>query len=441
LATTGTQIADATTGWRPAAIAVVAGLATLRFAVAYWSALTAWRGDFYATLPGAYVERINPALWNSPDLSDSWAFHQRVYLHGPTQFLTLYPIGYLKSYAAIASVLLPIYAVLVLGAVVLLARTVRTFAHGGVSFWSVYAIVCSFFPLLQALGQREFEIVIVAALAIAAWAIVSSRPVLLGAAAAYITAFKYIPVMVAAYFLARRWWRVLLAYAAGLAVLVLAAQLTFGLRGFLNGTVADRAAEQFSTVGSHDAFCAAFVTPASHNFARSNQTFAGLRWGLCSINDRHPWLPLPVSYWALCAAIAAAAIAGFLRLERVGALDPDTERVRRLLELSIVVTVYSTAFFTHYYYLSALVLPLVVLFARIGGAWPRRRVAMALWAAAYLLLGAFVVPSGIVARLTGIDLFAVYMSRAVYVYGEILLFALLLREYMTLPLMARVPSR
>src|ERR1043166_369248 len=59
-------------------------------------------GDFFATLPGAYVEALNPTLWNSEDLRSAWGFHQRLYFYGPTQYLTLYPIGLLHSYAQIS---------------------------------------------------------------------------------------------------------------------------------------------------------------------------------------------------------------------------------------------------------------------------------------------------------------------------------------------------
>ena len=70
------------------------------------SGFTATHGDFYASLPGAYAETWNPTLWSSPDLKDSWGFERRTYLHGPTQYLTLLPIVFFNSYAAIARLLL-----------------------------------------------------------------------------------------------------------------------------------------------------------------------------------------------------------------------------------------------------------------------------------------------------------------------------------------------
>src|SRR5437764_14884143 len=85
-------------------------LAALRVAGAGHSARTSVGGDFAATLPGAYAETLNPRLWNSDDLQGSWGFHKRFYLYGPTQYLTLYPIVFLNSYAQIATVLLFVYA-------------------------------------------------------------------------------------------------------------------------------------------------------------------------------------------------------------------------------------------------------------------------------------------------------------------------------------------
>lgn len=84
-------------------------LVIVRVSSVTWSATTRTRGDFYASMPGAYVETVNPTLWNSPDMVESWGYHNRTYFHGPIQYLTLYPLAYFDSFAAIASVLLPLY--------------------------------------------------------------------------------------------------------------------------------------------------------------------------------------------------------------------------------------------------------------------------------------------------------------------------------------------
>lgn len=92
---------------RPALIVFVA----VRVAAAVWAALRNSHGDYYAAMPGAYVKAVNPTLWDSADLQGAWGYHLDTYFHGPTQYLTLYPVVYLDSYAHIAAVLLPIYAV------------------------------------------------------------------------------------------------------------------------------------------------------------------------------------------------------------------------------------------------------------------------------------------------------------------------------------------
>src|SRR5437868_14309129 len=95
-------------------------LAALRVAGAVHSARISVGGDFAATMPGAYAETLNPRLWNSADLQGSWGFQKRLYLYGPTQYLTLYPIVFLDSYAQIAAVLLWVY--------------------GGVLAWALYLL-------------------------------------------------------------------------------------------------------------------------------------------------------------------------------------------------------------------------------------------------------------------------------------------------------------
>ena len=50
------------------AACLVLACAVVRFAGVVASGVTAVTyGDFAATLPGAYAERLNPTLWNSPD--------------------------------------------------------------------------------------------------------------------------------------------------------------------------------------------------------------------------------------------------------------------------------------------------------------------------------------------------------------------------------------
>src|SRR5438132_13718701 len=87
----------------PALVALV--LVGSRAAMLRYGTDLSGRGDFFATLPGAYVQSLNPTLWNSKDLQMAMGFHRPFYIYGPTQYLTLYPMAFLDSYAQIAAVL------------------------------------------------------------------------------------------------------------------------------------------------------------------------------------------------------------------------------------------------------------------------------------------------------------------------------------------------
>ncbi len=60
--------------------------AVCRIGAAWYAGLEHNRGDFYATLPGAYAQTLNPDLWNSPDLRHADGYQRAEYLYGPTQY-------------------------------------------------------------------------------------------------------------------------------------------------------------------------------------------------------------------------------------------------------------------------------------------------------------------------------------------------------------------
>src|SRR4029450_6429628 len=91
---------------------LIVALVIARVASVTWSATTRTAGDFYASMPGAYVETLNPDLWNSADMVDAGGYPEPPYFPGPIQYLTLSPLGLLDTFAQIAAVLLPIYAAL-----------------------------------------------------------------------------------------------------------------------------------------------------------------------------------------------------------------------------------------------------------------------------------------------------------------------------------------
>jgi hypothetical protein len=405
-------------------------LVAARLAGIVWAATTNIRGDYYASLPGPYVRSVNPTLWDSPDLQGAWGYHADTYFHGPAQYLTLYPVAYLDSYAAIARVLLPAYGVVL-----------------GVTFWCMYralsplapatrlgvplfASTFLFFPLLQAYLQREFEVIVLLALTAALSMLLHNRRNIAATLLAYATAYKYAPVAFLGYFALRRWSVAATVFVASGLVILGIGHVLFDLRLFFNNNVPSHAAQVFN-VGDFGferrsdgwlygtGFCSGWI--------EIETTLANVRHGLCSLANSRPWLPPNVIYVVLCVAIAAWYLVTHWKLERTAPLPAETERWRRAIELSIVITVYICFLFNHYYYLIALVIPLNVLLTRY---WSRRqRGRLAAWAAAYALVSAFVIPMGVLSRVAGQDVWPLYIKGGWFLWGELLLMGLLLREY------------
>ena len=224
--------------WRiplPRLVLLLLAVAALaRFGAAARGGLTMVGGDFYQTLPGPYVEKVNPGLWNSPDLEGSAAFHKDYYLYGPIQYLTLYPIAYLHSYGEIAKVLLVLYAVLIAAIIVVLWRTMVAREPGRrVGVLPALCAVLFFAPLIQCYVQREFEVVTFLIWAIGAFFLVAERETLGGAAVGYVTWFKLLPIGFLPYFALRRSRRAVIGFVAASVVVLTVAQLTFGLNNFL----------------------------------------------------------------------------------------------------------------------------------------------------------------------------------------------------------------
>lgn len=404
-------------------------LAIARFAVAFESGTRFYRGDFYASMPGAYAERVNPALWNSPDLEDIQG-RRAAYLRGPTQYLTLYPLVYLDTYHAIARVLLVVYALVILGIAVLMHRLLREVQGEPVSWAPIVICTLFYFPLLQAWGGREFEVLIVLAFTLALGAAVRQRLALLGGLLAYVTLYKYLPLLAVPYLIARRWWASLAGFAATGVVMLALSHWLFGLDGFFNNHIPGMATGQLTSLASTSAFCDGPVP-----LLRYTETGQGVsvRFALCGLSRVVPISP-PVVFIALALLTAGLSIYGFVRLERAGPLPLRSERWRRVWELSVIVLVVSTFFYAHYYYLAALILPINALLVRLtrGPVWPWRQ--LILWAVAYWLLAGFLVPPSFASRVLGIDLWRLYFLSLAALPGTLILLGLILWQYLTLPL-------
>jgi hypothetical protein len=114
------------------------------------------------------------------------------------------------------------------------------------------------------------------------------------------------------------------------------------------------------------------------------------------------------------------------------------EARRRALEFSIIATICSCFFFSHYYYLIALVIPFNVLLVLYlaDGRWR----ALAPWAISYFLVSAFVVPITLLNRIVGYDVWEPYIWKAWFWYGEVLLVVMLMYEYWRLTTLRTAPG-
>ena len=410
-------------------IAVIAVVST-RIATTIWAALWNNRGDFYASLPGTYVKWVNPTLWNSPDMRGAMGYHLDTYYHGPTQYLTLYPIAFLDSYEQIAWALLPFYIVLIAAAWFCLHRALTTLAAGRNIAVPLFAAVFLFFPLLQAFIQREFEVVTYFALSFALLQLIRNRLGVAGAVFGYVAWFKYIPLMLLGYCALRGWTRAVAAFVITSIAIVGLTQVSFGLGEFYNNNVPGHAAQVLRVLDysfyydaggvlNGDGFCKGWF--------ETETTLTNLRHGLCAISARVPWVAPNVVYLLICAAVAVSYLVTHARLTRRPPTQHVDEGWRRALELSIVITICSCFFFAHYYYLIALTIPFSVLLVRFIVF--QRRARLAVWMAAYVMVSAFVVPTGMLSRVSGVDVWAWYVGAGWCLYGELLLIALLMHEY------------
>lgn len=402
-------------------------VSVLRLAATVNSGMTFNRGDFYATLPGAHVRDLNPVLWNSPDLALSWGFQRDEYLYGPTQFLTLYPVGLFNSYERIAEFLLVVYGGLLLMAGLVAVRTLRQWGVGPSTRLLIVAASALYFPLLQAYVQREFEIIVVIALTAALWASVSGRQWVAGLVIGYITWFKFFPLVFVAYFVARGWRRAVAGFVVASLAVLLTSHLVFDLRRFM----------PVVELVNHSTHLTLSLEDTCRDWVGDNLTFASVRSGLCRVGGPANLALLDTLFWTTIVLAAAAFATAFIRMRRTPVVDAD-ERWSRLLEYSVLVAFSGGLFYGHYYYLAQLVIPINVLLCRYATSREHRGVKLGALAAVYILLTAFVVPPTVASRLLGIDAWQFYMQHAVYFYGQALLIGLLLWEYRALSQSRRV---
>jgi hypothetical protein len=407
-------------------------LGVCRLAVAIYSGLENNRGDFYATLPGAYAQTLNPDLWNSPDLRNADGYQRAEYLYGPTQYLTILPLVIFDSYQSLATLLLFVYAGLIALSAVLMWRSFRLFSLAPASgFAAVFASTCLFLPLLQAYGQREFEVVVLFLTTAALYALVTRREVISGALLGYAAWFKFFPLAFLPYFALRGRRRAAAAFVL-MSVLVLGITEVFlNLSRFTH--VVELAAVQGRASVLDDSFCEAWSQPETRHHALANNTRASIKWALCSFQDRWPWLSARAVYASCVVLMVTAFAVGFVRLRRQPALDAADERWRTSLEVGLLLTS-RWLVYAHYYYLAFAIVPLNALLVRYLGeiAAGRRCRRLWVWGMTYLCLSAFVIPPSVLTQILGIDYWRFYMRSGAYVCGEVLLIGLILWEYIAL---------
>ncbi len=400
------------------------------------------QGDFYFSLPGLYAERLNPTLWNSPDIRPAREFSHGLYLYGPTQYLTLFPIVFLNSYGAIASVLLAAYTCVVVGACYLLWKLVTMNEAGRpIMASAVFAIVAAFLPLTQALIQREFEVVAFLALVAACVWFARGRDAASGAAVAYLTWFKYWPIVLLSAFVMHRRYKGLAGFAAASAALLLTAQLVFGLQHFIIGRTLSIIGGLVRPLGGGEVLYPAMPRGAQKSdFCRQwiwgRGTAADVRWELCGVEDRWPLFPARAAFAALVIVTAVVFVWGAYRLER-RPQGPVAAKWAAVWEFSLLAMGGASFVHGHYYYFIVFLLPFVALaywYATRRQPW--RSAKIALLAASYLLLNAFMIPTSWLSTLLQRDAWALYLDSGLTLLGTVMLLALVLWEFARLSQLA-----
>ncbi len=429
---------------RPSAIAVGLYLVGVAFiARALYRGVTFFQGDFYFTWPGEYAGRVNPALWSSPDLKPSLDFNHGAYLYGPSQYLTLYPLVYFDSYRTVALVLLAAYLLVLLATWYTLWKLVmfgepdrRPVLKAG-----LFAAMFAFLPLTQALIQREFEVVAFLLLVGACLLQVRGREAASGATVAFLTWFKYWPLVILGGFVLHRRRRGILAFVMASAAILLAAQLVFGLQHFVIAKTLGTVGGLVRPLGSGEVLFPVIPQGArKSDFCRQwvwgRGTQADIRWALCGLEYRVPAFSAKAAFFALVTATAVLFLWGAYRLESAS-LTAAVSKWATIWEFSILTIVGSAFVHAHYYYFIVFLLPLTALLFSYGtDARSWRKTKLVVWTITYVLLNAFMIPTSWLSDLLKTDSWALYLDGGWCLLGTLMLLALVLWEFMRLTVRA-----
>jgi hypothetical protein len=411
-------------------------VAALYLGKGIYRGLSYTQGDFYNSLPGEYASRLNPTLWQSADIQPALAYNHGTYLYGPTQYLTLFPIVFLDSYASIAAWLLAIYPIVLLAAVYGLWRLIAfDEPRQPVILGAIGALAFAFLPLMQTLIQREFEVVAFLLLVATCLLLVRGWDASSGAMLAYLTWFKYWPVLLVGAFVVHRRVRGLVAFAVASAVILLAAQLAFGLQHFRIGKTAGIIGGLVRPLGGGEVLYPVIARGAQKSdFCRQwiegRGTQVDVRWALCGVEDRLPVLSAKAIFYTLAITAGVLFVWGAYRLE---AARPDaaTAKWGTIWELSTLVIVGVSFVHAHYYYYVVFLLPLsALLYWYVTRPQRWRWTKIALWIATYVLLNAFMVPLSWLSAVVRVNVWAFYVDSGFCLVGTIALLGLVLWEFM-----------
>lgn len=400
--------------------------------------LTFTQGDFYFTMPGEYARRLNPALWNSPDMQVALQYNHGQYYYGPSQYLTLFPVVFFNSYQQIATALLAVYPIVLLAACAMLVKLLK--GQVGQVGWmaaAIFAMAFAFLPLTQSLVQREFEVVAFLALVAACVLIVRGHEAAGGVAVAYLTWFKYWPIVLLASFVLHRRVKGLAAFAGASAALFLAAQLVFGLNHFIIGKTVTIVGGLVRPLGGGEVLYpvierGALKSDFCRQWVQGRGTEADVRWALCGVEDRWPWLSAKAVFGMLAVATAALFTWGAVMLERRRA-DTETVKWATIWEFSILTMAGVAFVHAHYYYYIVLLLPLAALLHwYVTRPQPGRAFKIAIWSVVYVLLNALMVPTSWLSALLQRDAWQAYLDSGLCLLGTLLLLGLVLWEFVQL---------
>jgi hypothetical protein len=278
-----------------------------------------------------------------------------------------------------------------------------------------------------------------------AYAIVTGRQAIGGAAIGFVTWFKLLPIGFLPYFALRRSGRAVLGFVAASVIVLGVSQVIFGLDNFLMFSATHKITDESSATHIVGAQLRPLIgAPATFYFDprispgyigfgfcddwnETNETIVSVRWALCDLNLRHRWLPSRELFWAVTLGIGAIFMTAFVRHERRLATHLE-DKWRAIWELSLVSMVAVVLVRAHFYYLIVLLFPLVALLYRYlmyRSHWIR----IAALAFSYVVLCAFVVPLSVTTAVLGANSWRLYMHYNIYFYGELSLFGLVLAEY------------